>query len=182
MTSVGHEGAIWLGLDVHTDSIAAGVLGERDSTPRIELVGPDPDAVRRLIKKVSSGSGVIRACYEAGPTGYELHRLFGPTNTLFLTGDVADVAAEVWLGHDPSSILADQERAATNIVGLALPYARAQLDVGSRGRKLTWRPHGTGSSVGALLRGFTVRVTLLWASVSRATAHDGLARIHRAGW
>jgi len=38
------------------------------------------------------------------------------------------------------------------------------------GTNLTCRPHGTGSSVGALLRGFTVRVTLLRASVSRATA------------
>jgi len=36
-------------------------------------------------------------------------------------------------------------------------------------------PHGTGSSLSALLRGFTVRVTLLRTSLSRATAHDGLA-------
>lgn len=75
MTSVEHVGRVWLGLDVHKDSIAAGVLGERDSTPRIEVVGSDPDAVRRLIKKVGCGSGAVRACYEAGPTGYELHRL-----------------------------------------------------------------------------------------------------------
>jgi transposase len=60
---------------VHTDSIAAGVLGGRDATPRIELVGPDPEAVRRLIHKVSADPRAIRACYEAGPTGYELHRL-----------------------------------------------------------------------------------------------------------
>jgi transposase len=75
MTSVRHEGAVWLGLDVHKDSIAAGVLADREATPRIELIGPDPDAVRRLIKKISRNPRSIRACYEAGPTGYELHRL-----------------------------------------------------------------------------------------------------------
>jgi len=49
-------------------------------------------------------------------------------------------------------------------------------DLGPRsGTNLTCRPHGTGSSLSALLRGFTVRVTLLRTSLSRATAHDGLA-------
>ena len=43
------------------------------------------------------------------------------------------------------------------------------------GANFTSRPHGTRSSLSALLRGLTVRVTLLRASVSRATAHDGLA-------
>lgn len=74
MTSVKHAGTIWLGLDVHKDSIAAGVLGERGGTPRIELIRPDAEAVRRLIKKLAD-PGSVRACYEAGPTGYELHRL-----------------------------------------------------------------------------------------------------------
>ncbi len=74
MTSL-KSGDVWLGLDVHKDSIAAGVLGTQESSPRIELIGPGPDAVRRLIKKVSGGPGRVRACYEAGPTGYELHRL-----------------------------------------------------------------------------------------------------------
>ncbi len=39
------------------------------------MIGPGPDAVRRLIKKVSGSPERVRACYEAGPTGYELHRL-----------------------------------------------------------------------------------------------------------
>ena len=75
MTSLKHSGNVWLGLDVHKDSIAAGVLGTQESSPRIELIGPGPDAVRRLIKKVSGSPERVRACYEAGPTGYELHRL-----------------------------------------------------------------------------------------------------------
>lgn len=75
MTSVKYEGPVWVGLDVHKESIAAAILRERASSPRIELVAPDADAVRRLIKKIDVRPDRIRACYEAGPTGYELCRL-----------------------------------------------------------------------------------------------------------
>ena len=75
MISVKHDGDVWLGLDVHKDSIAAAVVGGGEVSPRIEVIGPDTDAVRRLIKKIEVSPGRIRACYEAGPTGYELHRL-----------------------------------------------------------------------------------------------------------
>jgi hypothetical protein len=70
MTSLKHSGNVWLGLDVHKDSIAAGVLGTQESSPRIELIGPGPDAVRRLIKKVSGSPERVRAW----PTGYEQPR------------------------------------------------------------------------------------------------------------
>ncbi len=60
MTSLKHSGDVWLGLDLHKDSIAAGVLGTQESSPRIELIGPGPDAVRRLIKKVSGSPERVR--------------------------------------------------------------------------------------------------------------------------
>ncbi len=48
---------------MHKDSIAAGVLGVQESSPRIEVIGPGPDAVRRLIKKgeqqAGAGPGVL---------------------------------------------------------------------------------------------------------------------------
>jgi transposase len=75
MTSVEHEGPVWVGLDVHKESITAGILGQRDATPRIEVIGSEEAAVRRLINRVGAQPGLVRACYEAGPTGYELHRL-----------------------------------------------------------------------------------------------------------
>src|SRR6266702_3571085 len=50
----------WVGLDVAKDAIAVGVLdGVSEATPRL------------------GGPGRLRACYEAGPTGYELYRLLG---------------------------------------------------------------------------------------------------------
>lgn len=74
MTRVKHGGPVWVGLDVHKDSISAAVLGDDESSPLVEGIGPDPDAVRRLVTRVGR-RGRLRVCYEAGPTGYELHRL-----------------------------------------------------------------------------------------------------------
>jgi len=75
MRIVKQSGPIWMGWDVHKDTIAAGILGARDATPRIELISSDADAVRRLLARVGGPREQLRVCYEAGPTGYELHRL-----------------------------------------------------------------------------------------------------------
>jgi len=74
MTSLTHRGYIHLGMDVSRDSIAVAILGPDTDLPVIEKISSDPEAVRRLIKRVGRPSG-IWACYEAGPTGYELYRL-----------------------------------------------------------------------------------------------------------
>lgn len=74
MTSLAHRGYIHLGMDVSRDSIAVAILGPDTDVPVIEKISSDPESVRRLIKRVGRPSG-IWACYEAGPTGYELHRL-----------------------------------------------------------------------------------------------------------
>jgi len=43
MTMMEHRGPIWVGLDVHKDTIVAGVLDDRDPAPRLELIGSDDD-------------------------------------------------------------------------------------------------------------------------------------------
>jgi transposase len=65
---------VHLGLDVHKDSISAGILRGDAETADVERISSDEDAVRRLISRFEDPS-VLRACYEAGPTGYELARL-----------------------------------------------------------------------------------------------------------
>ncbi|MCL4554847.1 MAG: transposase [Actinobacteria bacterium] len=62
-----------IGLDVHKDSIAVAVL--RADTGEIDerVVPNTPEAVRRLLRRHDPGS--TRVCYEAGPTGYDTHRL-----------------------------------------------------------------------------------------------------------
>ena len=68
------RGVIHLGLDVHKDSISAGILRPRDEVADVVRISSDPDAVAHLLERFPDPRGV-RACYEAGPTGYELHRL-----------------------------------------------------------------------------------------------------------
>jgi transposase len=68
-------GVKWVGLDVAKDAIAVGVLdGASESAPRLEKIAHEEVSIRRLILRLGEPSR-LRACYEAGPTGYELHRL-----------------------------------------------------------------------------------------------------------
>jgi transposase len=60
-------------LDVHKNTISVGVLDPGDEVPRVDKISSDPDAVRHLIARFADRSR-LRACYEAGPTGYELAR------------------------------------------------------------------------------------------------------------
>lgn len=73
MTSVKDRGAIHLGLDVHKNTISVGVLEPGEQVPRTDKISSDPDAVRHLIARFEEPAR-LRACYEAGPTGYELAR------------------------------------------------------------------------------------------------------------
>jgi transposase len=61
-------------MDVSKDSIAVAVLDpDRDRAP-VEKIFHDEASVRRLIGRFEDRSRVW-ACYEAGPTGYDLYRL-----------------------------------------------------------------------------------------------------------
>ena len=68
---------LFLGLDVHNDSIAVS-LASSDSTEvrRYGIIGGTHDGVLKLIKKLqASHPGVaLKVCYEAGPRGYPLCR------------------------------------------------------------------------------------------------------------
>ncbi len=52
---------IYVALDVHKDSITAGVLQPRAGAPVLQRVGPDDDAVRRLLGKLG-GPARIGVC------------------------------------------------------------------------------------------------------------------------
>ena len=74
MPGVSHRGVIHLGLDVHRDSISVAILGPGDEGPEVERIFHDEPSIHRLIARFPDRKH-LRACYEAGPTGYELHRL-----------------------------------------------------------------------------------------------------------
>jgi len=69
-----HPDTIHLGLDVHKDSISAAILNPGHESPDVERIFNDEESVRRLIKQFPDPR-LVRACYEAGPTGYDLARL-----------------------------------------------------------------------------------------------------------
>jgi transposase len=74
MTSVTQRGLIFVGLDVHKDSISAGVLRPRAEVPEVERIFNDEELVRRFFGRFGSPKA-LRVCYEAGPTGFGLARL-----------------------------------------------------------------------------------------------------------
>jgi transposase len=64
---------IWVGLDVHVESITAAILeGESRDAEVVKLSG-DLHKVRRLFRRLSK-KGPVRSCYEASGAGFVLHR------------------------------------------------------------------------------------------------------------
>lgn len=70
-----HDTTVFVGLDVHKDSITATYVGADPSEPPVDLgtFGTQQYAIDKLIKKVS-GRGVLQFTYEAGPCGFWLER------------------------------------------------------------------------------------------------------------
>jgi transposase len=64
----------FIGLDVHSETIAVAVAdGERGGEIRsLGSIANSPDAVRKLVRRLGPPGG-LKACYEAGPTGYVLY-------------------------------------------------------------------------------------------------------------
>jgi transposase len=68
---------LYVGLDVHNDTIAASLApGQSTEVRRYGIIGGRHDDVLRLIKKLSAAHPglALKFCYEAGPRGYPLCR------------------------------------------------------------------------------------------------------------
>ena len=65
---------IYLGMDVHKDSITVAVLPEGAKAPsRVDRLPNDLPKLKRWLERVAR-DGEVRACYEASGAGYVLHR------------------------------------------------------------------------------------------------------------
>jgi transposase len=62
----------YLGLDVHAASITVAVAEPGGEVRSVGQIPNRPDAVRRLVNRLGPAAQ-LRACYEAGPTGYVLY-------------------------------------------------------------------------------------------------------------
>jgi len=67
-------GTVYAGMDTSVREIVCGVLRPGMEVPAVERVPNDEESVRRLIGKLGDRR-LLSVCYEAGPSGYELHRL-----------------------------------------------------------------------------------------------------------
>jgi hypothetical protein len=55
-------------------AIAVAELGRTGEVRYIGEVDASPDAVRKLLTRLTARHGKLHVCYEAGPTGYGLYR------------------------------------------------------------------------------------------------------------
>jgi transposase len=62
----------FIGLDVHAQTIAVAVAEPGGEVRSLGIIANRAESVRKVIKKLG-GPGHLRACYEAGPTGYALY-------------------------------------------------------------------------------------------------------------
>lgn len=62
----------WIGLDVHADTIAVAVAEPTGEVRTLGIIPNRPESIRKLVKKLGP-VGTLRACYEAGPTGYVIY-------------------------------------------------------------------------------------------------------------
>jgi transposase len=68
------KGTRFIGLDVHKASISVAVAGGFGEPEDHGQIANDPAAIRRLVDRLGGADVHLSVAYEAGPTGYALHR------------------------------------------------------------------------------------------------------------
>jgi transposase len=84
-------------------------LGEFDATP---------ESMRRLVTRLAAKYGRVHFCYEAGPTGYGLHRLIMFLGHLMFLGHPCTVVAPSLIPRKPSDRVKTNRRHAMTLARL----------------------------------------------------------------
>lgn len=70
-----YQYSLYIGLDVHKDTIAVAIAASDGYKPRYYgEIASTHEAVKKLVGKLSPHGEVLSFCYEAGPCGYGLYR------------------------------------------------------------------------------------------------------------
>lgn len=105
------SGVTVLAMDVHKSSISTAVLEPDSSSVLVDKISTDDESVRRLIARFAQPSRVW-ACYEAGPTGYDLAR------TMHRQGIHCEVIAPSLIPVRPGDKVKTDRRDARKLAGL----------------------------------------------------------------
>jgi transposase len=104
-------GLIHLGMDTSKNTIVVGILMPGDEVPVIDRIWNEEGSVRHLVGRLGDPSA-LRACYEAGPCGFELHRL------LASMGVACDVVAPSLIPRRPGDRVKTDKRDASRLARL----------------------------------------------------------------
>lgn len=105
------KGTTFVALDEGKRRIVAGILHPGDTEPELREIPNDPQHVRRLFTRLTR-EGPVRACYEAGVSGYDLYR------RLTALGVACDVIAPALTPRRPGQRVKTDRRDAAKLVRL----------------------------------------------------------------
>ncbi len=74
MTMMQHRQIRYIGLDVHKATISVAIAEGAGTPTSYGRVPNDPAAIRTLMTRLGDPQAALHVAYEAGPTGYALHR------------------------------------------------------------------------------------------------------------
>jgi transposase len=113
----------FLGLDVHAETIAVAVAELNGEVRSLGMIANREDSIRKFIRKLGSPEH-LRACYEAGPTGFVLYW------QLTQLGVKCDVVAPVAGSEEARG--SDKDRpAGCSEAGAQSPFRRTDCGVGA---------------------------------------------------
>ena len=104
-------GPVHLGMDTPENTIVVGILMPGEETPVLGRIWNEEGPVRHLIGRLG-GIRMLRACYEAGPCGFGLHRL------LASMGVACDVVAPSLIPRRPGDRVKTDKRDASRLARL----------------------------------------------------------------
>lgn len=105
------KGTTYVALDDSKRRIVAGILRAADTEPELREIPNDPQHIRRLFTRLTR-EGAVKACYEAGVSGYDLYR------RLTAVGVVCDVIAPALTPRRPGQRVKTDRRDAAKLVRL----------------------------------------------------------------